>query len=79
MNQTSDTKPEPPSSPSWKVRIWLRGAGVIHVLSCTKPVVESRNGIVLDVQLSIIEDTEHGDSIDFIDWREVSAITYRPG
>jgi hypothetical protein len=27
----------------------------------------------------IIEDTEHGDSIDFIDWREVSAITYRPG
>jgi len=46
-------------------------------LSKKEPIIKKENGIVQDVDIDYIVDTEHGDSVGFIDWKEVSAITWR--
>jgi hypothetical protein len=63
--------------PYWKVRIWIKGSGTLHVLSRTEPIVESENEAIRSVKLDYISGTEHGDTVGFIDWREVGAITWR--
>lgn len=63
--------------PCWKVRIHIRGGGVIHVLSSTEPSVIRDNGQVERVDLDCICGSEHGDTIGFIDWSEASAVTWR--
>lgn len=63
--------------PHWKVRISVRKCGLLHTISSTEPVVYVRDGEIYDVDLSEIEGTEYGDTIGFIDWSEVSAVTWR--
>ena len=62
----------------FKVRIGMRGGVAIHVVSRTEPVVMSTSdGRLLSMDMDIIEDTEHGDTIGYIDLAEVSAVTWR--
>ena len=61
----------------WKVRICVRRCGIVHVLSRTEPEVTHVDDKITDVALNIITDTEHGDTVGFIDWSEVGAITWR--
>jgi len=63
--------------PCWKVRIYVRGCGIIHLLCETEPKVIVENGVLQDVQMKCISNTEHGDTVGFIDWREVTAATWR--
>lgn len=64
--------------PFWKVRIHL-GGGIIHVASLTEPrltidpFTEKPDGI----EWQLIEGTEHGDSVGYIDWSQVAAVTWR--
>jgi hypothetical protein len=64
-------------SAHWKVRIWMRGAGILHVLSKIEPRVSYVDGTILTVEIDYITDTEHGDTVGFIDWTEVGALTWR--
>ena len=49
----------------------------MHVLSKIEPVVYYSEGIISSVEIDYITDTEHGDTVGFIDWKEVSALTWR--
>jgi hypothetical protein len=60
----------------FKVRVVVHGA-LLHVLSATEPVVTHAGGIVQHVQWAPIEGTEHGDTIGFIRWADVTAVTWR--
>ena len=60
----------------YKVRLHLPG-GVMHLASSIEPKVHMRNGRVADVELDLIIDTEHGDTIGFIDWGVVTAVAWR--
>jgi len=63
--------------PCWKVRVYVRECGAIHLLSKVEPVVTRSNGEIKDVAMDIIAGTEYGDTIGYIDWNEVSSITWR--
>jgi hypothetical protein len=63
--------------PCWKVRICLRGGVIIHVLSKTEPMIEHANGEIIGAKLDYIHDTEHGDTIGFICWKDVAAVSWR--
>lgn len=62
--------------PGFKVRIIIHGA-IIHSLAASEPVIESSDGKITHASLDIIPGTDHGDSIGFIRWEDVSAITWR--
>ncbi len=65
--------------PAWTVRIAI-GAMVIHCVSRTEPVVRRGGGPgagVLGVELEPIEGTEHGDTLGFVRWSRVDAVTWR--
>lgn len=65
----------PTEIPAWKVRIWLRSAGVIHTLSTHKPEPDDNGGW----RLTFPKGLEHdGDQIGELDWSEVMAVTWRP-
>jgi hypothetical protein len=64
--------------PFWKVWVCLHGS-VVHLASRTEPVVRLRaclGGSRL-AGLDLIHDTEHGDTVGFIDWSAVTAVTWR--
>lgn len=69
---------------AWKVRIWLRGSGVIHTLSTHEP---RKNGGKWETTFPDGMDADgvriwgqirHGDRIGFLDWTEIAGITWRP-
>lgn len=63
---------------AYKVRIVI-GTALIHVLSRTVPVVRL-DGVgsgIASVSMEVIEGTEHGDSIGWIQWSDVRAVTWR--
>ena len=66
---------KPLELPAWKVRIWLRGAGVIHTLSTHQPEREPDG----EWSLTFPEGLENeGDQIGHLDWTGVVAVTWRP-
>ena len=71
--ETSDEEDVPSF---WKVRIGMPG-GIIHVASSTRPVVRFEGGRIAGVDLEIIPDTEYGDTIGFLQWETVTALTWR--
>lgn len=62
--------------PHWKVRVYLPG-GILHLLSAAEPEVIIKNGVLIEVEMDLIEGTEHGDSLGFIRWSEAIAIAWR--
>ena len=70
-------KTEGPGPPLWRVRVCLPGS-IIHLTSSTEPVVRMFNGRIYDVAMDLITvGTECGDTIGFIDWPAVVALTWR--
>jgi len=71
---------EPPPAPAptstWRVRVALRGAGMIHVVSSTCPEVRFERGKLADVAWTPVAS---GDTVGHIDWSEVVAVTWREG
>jgi len=62
----------------WKVRVYMRGGGVIHLVAKTEPAkTENDDGQIVHVEADWIKNTNHGDTIAFIDWTEASALTWR--
>ncbi len=65
--------------PHWKVRVVLPGA-ILHLAARTEPVVSSNpldGGALSDVDADWITDPDYGDTLGFIDWTKVAAITWR--
>jgi hypothetical protein len=74
---TKAKKPVTPAIEGYRVRVSLGGA-LLHVLSATEPVLmRSVTGDVADVAWTPIEGTDHGDTVGYIRWSEVTAITWR--
>lgn len=63
----------PKSYPYYKVRVVFQGA-IIHLASTTEPAQDHISGQWL---ADWIEDSSYGDTIGFIDWESILAITWR--
>ena len=62
----------------WKIRIFIRGAGLIHVASRTEPnVMRGVDGRLLGIEADYLPDPSATDKVAEIDWNEVSAISWR--
>lgn len=64
-------------APCWKVRVVMRGGGLLHLLSKDEPVVHCEDGVLVRADMELICGTEHGDTIGYINWREVGALSWR--
>ena len=64
--------------PFWRVRVCLPGS-IIHLASRTEPKVwrHCGDGPLDRVEMDLLEGTEHGDNLGFINWSAVLAVTYR--
>lgn len=60
----------------WKVRIHTH-AGIVHVVSGTEPRVKLEGGRISTVEIDYVTGHDGGDTIGFIDWCQVSAITWK--
>jgi hypothetical protein len=61
----------------WRVRVCLPGS-IIHLTSLTEPAVHMRDGRISDVSMELVTSApESGDTIGFIDWPVVVALTWR--
>jgi hypothetical protein len=68
---------ENPDPPLWRVRVVLNGS-IIHLMSLTEPIVHIRDGRISDVNMQLVTGTpEAGDTVGFIDWSCVTALTWR--
>ena len=68
---------EEPSPPLWRVRVCLPGS-IVHLTSRTEPDPYMFNGRIHSVTMELVTDTpESGDTIGFIDWPAVVALTWR--
>jgi hypothetical protein len=66
-----------PAPALWRVRVCLPGS-IIHLTSLTEPVVHMRDGRIGDVDMELVTSApESGDTIGFIDWPVVVALTWR--
>lgn len=71
------SKPMCGIGPHWKVRINIARCGVTHLISRTEPKALWEDGHISGVDMNLITGTEYGDTIGYIDWREVVAVTWR--
>lgn len=60
----------------WKVRLAIAG-GLIHVASRTQPKVVLDHGRLVQVEMDLLEGPQYGDTIGYIDWTAVKAVTWR--
>lgn len=63
--------------PYWKVRIYIRRCGIMHLITKTEPRIKIQNGCISPLCFDIVEKTQHGDSLAYLDWSEVGAISWR--
>lgn len=69
---------KPIETSHWKVRLVFHGT-VIHVLSHSEPLVHtSVDGRVTFVEMEPISDTPDGDTLGYLDWSALEAVTWRP-
>lgn len=63
----------------WKVRVCVKGCGFVHLLSFIEPtiILHPEHDTIDEVRAEWVDGTEHGDTLGFIDWREVTAVTWR--
>lgn len=60
----------------YKVRVALQGS-IIHLASRTQPKLLHDTGRLVDVAADWIDNPEYGDTVGFIHWPSVVAITWR--
>ena len=72
------SKPITTNIPGFKVRIHMRSA-VIHAFSTTLPVITMEEDSNKPKHIAITQDINsgYGDTIGFIDWSEVSGVTWK--
>ena len=66
--------------PHWKVRVVV-GCALLHIISRSQPTVRVNGhgaGAVIGIDMDVIEGTEHGDAIGYIDLSAVTSVTWRP-
>lgn len=69
--------------PHYKIRLVIRGAGMIHLASYTEPWWEKAQlavgGDPIPPHLiwEPVEEPGYGDTISHIEWREVAAVSWR--
>lgn len=79
MSKYDKTRPETYNdAPYYRVRVTI-GGQVVHLASSSEPKVklDARDHDVEWVAADWIELPEYGDTIGYIDWPKVSAITWR--
>lgn len=73
--------PDEPTEPHYKIRLIFRGGAMIHLASSTTPLWVGRQFIVgegmtnMGLEWDPIE--ELGDTVGYIDWDEVAAVSWR--
>ncbi len=61
----------------WRVRLAVSGLA-IHCLSSTEPSAErDATGALVSLKWSPVSGTQDGDTVGFIDWRAVTAVSWR--
>lgn len=60
----------------YRARVGWRG-GVVHLASRTQPIVKLNRGRLVSCEMDLIEDSDEGDTVGFIDWQEVTVLTWR--
>jgi hypothetical protein len=66
-------------TPAWRVRVCLPGS-ILHLTSLTEPAVHMHNGRIGDVSMKLVTSgPDSGDTVGFIDWSAVVALTWRSG
>jgi hypothetical protein len=70
-------EPPNPLAVMFRVRVVFGAGAFIHLLSETEPVVTSSCGVIENVALTLVQGTEHGDTVGFIRWSDVSCVTWR--
>ncbi len=61
----------------WKVRVCPPGS-ILHLASTTEPVVElDEHGRVRNVAMTPLGGGNYGDTVGFIDWPAIIAVTWR--
>jgi hypothetical protein len=65
-----------PGDEHYLVRVTISGA-LLHLASRTMPVVHVLAGRVTNVEADWLTDPEKGDTVGFIDWSAVVAVTWR--
>jgi hypothetical protein len=61
----------------WRIRVCPPGS-ILHLASSTEPVVElDEHGRIKNVVLTPLAEGDHGDTVGFIDWPAVMAVTWR--
>jgi hypothetical protein len=66
----------PKPKPGFHIRLWVRGAGVIHV-EVNKPMPDDVQEEPFLAIPWIIEHWVGGDSIGYLEWKEISGVTWR--
>lgn len=71
-------KPLPVPPGMFKVRVLLRGGGMIHLISASEPEVyyDPVAAIVEDIVWDLVEDAG-GDTLGFLDLSTVAAVSWR--
>jgi hypothetical protein len=78
MAKSPPAKTEDHGPALWRVRVCLPGS-IIHLTSLTEPVIHMRDGRIGDVRMELVTTApDSGDTIGFIDWSVVIALTWRP-
>ena len=62
-----------PEDDHYKVRVVISGAAVLHLASATEPLCDEQG----QWHAEWLADSEKGDTVGFIDWSAVSAVTWR--
>lgn len=63
--------------PYWKLRVVLSGA-ILHFGSWDEPELErDTDGRIVGLRATLIADGRYGDTLGFIDWPSVKAVTWR--
>ena len=63
--------------PHWKVRVFLSGGGSFYLASLREPELVFKDGHLIGAEWELITGSEHGDTIGFLDWSAVTAVTWR--
>jgi hypothetical protein len=63
-------------APHWKVRVVIPGA-ILHLASKIEPCPVYQDGRLTNVEADWLTSPEYGDTVGYIDWPVVTALTWR--
>lgn len=67
----------PPGEECWRVRVAVTG-GMFYLASAIEPTVRiGPDGRIMDIDAVWLKNPDEGDTLGFVDWSAVSAVTWR--